>query len=151
MLLRDRPGDQLDLGMNEPAGKVPAWLLGPDPKGFRPKRRYRTIWVSDVHLGTRGCNAVMLVDTDSLERRGNMVLVTVMTVAPPQRAGEWDRSVIRREIDCAGSRSCSTRATRFAGASAKKCPAQNRNTSSSAAEASSASVAPTLSPAKATA
>ncbi len=49
--------------------------------------------------------AVMLVDTDSLERRGNMVLVTVMTVAPPQRAGEWDRSVIRREIDCAGSRS----------------------------------------------
>ena len=28
-----------------------------------PKRqRYRTIWISDVHLGTRGCNAAMLVD-----------------------------------------------------------------------------------------
>lgn len=24
--------------------------------------RYRTIWISDIHLGTRGCNARMLVD-----------------------------------------------------------------------------------------
>ena len=24
--------------------------------------RYRTIWISDVHLGTRGCNAAMLID-----------------------------------------------------------------------------------------
>lgn len=41
---------------------IPKWLDLPDPKGFRPKRRYRTIWISDVHLGTRGCNAEMLVD-----------------------------------------------------------------------------------------
>lgn len=27
-----------------------------------PRGRYRTIWISDVHLGTRGCNASMLVD-----------------------------------------------------------------------------------------
>ena len=27
-----------------------------------PRRRYRTIWISDVHLGTRGCNAGMLID-----------------------------------------------------------------------------------------
>ncbi len=40
----------------------PAWLDLPDPKGFRPKRRYRAVWISDVHLGTRGCNAAMLVD-----------------------------------------------------------------------------------------
>ena len=26
------------------------------------RRRYRTIWISDVHLGTRGCNARMLID-----------------------------------------------------------------------------------------
>ncbi|WP_298092841.1 UDP-2,3-diacylglucosamine diphosphatase [uncultured Sphingomonas sp.] len=26
------------------------------------RRHYRTIWISDVHLGTRGCNAEMLVD-----------------------------------------------------------------------------------------
>ncbi|TZG25060.1 UDP-2,3-diacylglucosamine diphosphatase [Sphingomonas montanisoli] len=32
----------------------------PEREGQR--RRYRTIWVSDIHLGTRGCNAEMLID-----------------------------------------------------------------------------------------
>lgn len=41
---------------------MPDWLLHPDPKGFRPRKRYRTIWISDVHLGTRGCNAELLAD-----------------------------------------------------------------------------------------
>ena len=45
-----------------PPFNIPDWLLRPDPKGFRPKKRYRTVWISDVHLGTRGCNAAMLVD-----------------------------------------------------------------------------------------
>ncbi len=27
-----------------------------------PRRKYRTIWISDIHLGTRGCNANMLID-----------------------------------------------------------------------------------------
>lgn len=40
----------------------PSWLLNPEPKSFRPKRKYRTIWISDIHLGTKGCNAEMLVD-----------------------------------------------------------------------------------------
>ncbi|MDB5685470.1 MAG: UDP-2,3-diacylglucosamine diphosphatase [Rhizorhabdus sp.] len=31
-----------------------------EPDGDR--RRYRTIWISDIHLGTRGCNAAMLID-----------------------------------------------------------------------------------------
>jgi UDP-2,3-diacylglucosamine pyrophosphatase LpxH len=26
------------------------------------RRQYRTVWISDVHLGTRGCNAGMLID-----------------------------------------------------------------------------------------
>jgi UDP-2,3-diacylglucosamine pyrophosphatase LpxH len=26
------------------------------------RRKYRTIWISDIHLGTRGCNARMLID-----------------------------------------------------------------------------------------
>lgn len=26
------------------------------------RRHYRTVWVSDIHLGTRGCNATMLID-----------------------------------------------------------------------------------------
>ena len=32
----------------------------PEREGAR--RRYRTIWISDIHLGTRGCNATMLID-----------------------------------------------------------------------------------------
>ena len=43
-------------------GKIPDWLDLPDPRGFRPKLRFRTVWISDIHLGTRGCNATMLVD-----------------------------------------------------------------------------------------
>lgn len=44
------------------APDIPTWLALPDPKGFRPKKRYRTVWISDIHLGTRGCNAALLVD-----------------------------------------------------------------------------------------
>ncbi|MFL0355204.1 UDP-2,3-diacylglucosamine diphosphatase [Erythrobacter sp. GH1-10] len=31
-------------------------------KGGPERTRYRTIWISDVHLGTKGCNAQMLID-----------------------------------------------------------------------------------------
>ncbi|MCW5602936.1 MAG: metallophosphoesterase [Burkholderiales bacterium] len=27
-----------------------------------PKRRFRAIWISDIHLGTRGCKAPLLLD-----------------------------------------------------------------------------------------
>lgn len=33
----------------------------PEPEGNQ-RRRYRTIWISDVHLGTKGCNAELLID-----------------------------------------------------------------------------------------
>ncbi len=33
----------------------------PEPDG-NERTRYRTIWISDVHLGTKGCNAEMLID-----------------------------------------------------------------------------------------
>ena len=49
-----------DAGQGKP--NYPAWLDLPDPKGFRPKHRYRAVWISDIHLGTRGCNAALLVD-----------------------------------------------------------------------------------------
>ena len=26
------------------------------------RRKFRTIWISDVHLGTKGCNAELLID-----------------------------------------------------------------------------------------
>ena len=32
------------------------------PERSVERMRYRTIWISDVHLGTRGCNAGMLID-----------------------------------------------------------------------------------------
>ena len=35
-------------------------LVHPEREGAR--RRYRAIWISDVHLGTRGCNADLLID-----------------------------------------------------------------------------------------
>ena len=54
--LQERP----DSNSSHPG--FPGWLIGPEPKGFRPKQRYRTVWISDIHLGTRGCNAAMLVD-----------------------------------------------------------------------------------------
>jgi hypothetical protein len=45
-----------------PAGTLPDWLDIPEPRGFRHKRKFRTVWISDVHLGTRGCNAELLLD-----------------------------------------------------------------------------------------
>ena len=44
---------------------LPAWFHEPesehDPR-VRPRLKFRTIWISDVHLGTRGCNAELLSD-----------------------------------------------------------------------------------------
>jgi UDP-2,3-diacylglucosamine pyrophosphatase LpxH len=40
----------------------PSWLDVPEPRSFTPKQKYRTIWISDIHLGTPGCNAVLLLD-----------------------------------------------------------------------------------------
>lgn len=33
----------------------------PEPSGGE-RQRYRTIWISDIHLGTKGCNAGLLID-----------------------------------------------------------------------------------------
>ena len=36
-----------------------------EPVGFEPHRKrlsFRTVWISDTHLGTRGCNAALLLD-----------------------------------------------------------------------------------------
>ena len=38
------------------------WLHEPAPTEFGERQHYRTIWISDVHLGTPGCAAEMLVD-----------------------------------------------------------------------------------------
>jgi UDP-2,3-diacylglucosamine pyrophosphatase LpxH len=62
-MLRTQDGLIGEMPVRQDAGgNIPTWLMLPDPKGFRPKRKYRTVWISDIHLGTRGCNAAMLVD-----------------------------------------------------------------------------------------
>ena len=42
---------------------TPPWfddVLHPEPEG--PRLRFRTVWISDTHLGTSGCNAELLFD-----------------------------------------------------------------------------------------
>jgi UDP-2,3-diacylglucosamine pyrophosphatase LpxH len=38
------------------------WAEGPPSEDSETPRLYRTLWVSDVHLGTRGCKAEHLID-----------------------------------------------------------------------------------------
>lgn len=40
----------------------PSWFSEPEPRSFTPKQRFRTVWISDIHLGTPGCNADLLID-----------------------------------------------------------------------------------------
>lgn len=45
------------------APPVASWLEEPDATGLpRQRLRYRTVWISDTHLGTPGCNAELLLD-----------------------------------------------------------------------------------------
>jgi UDP-2,3-diacylglucosamine pyrophosphatase LpxH len=42
---------------------LPAWFDEPEPRhGKRQRTHYRTVWISDIHLGTPGCNAELLLD-----------------------------------------------------------------------------------------
>ena len=34
----------------------------PERTSLDERRRFRTIWISDIHLGTKGCNAELLID-----------------------------------------------------------------------------------------
>ena len=51
---------QIDTGLMD--FRPPTWLDHPEPRSFTPKQKYRTIWISDIHLGTSGCNATLLLD-----------------------------------------------------------------------------------------
>ncbi|MDW8415367.1 MAG: UDP-2,3-diacylglucosamine diphosphatase [Thermaurantiacus sp.] len=42
--------------------RLPAWLADEADDERRPKLRFRTVWISDTHLGTPGCNADLLLD-----------------------------------------------------------------------------------------
>ncbi len=62
-----------------PASIVPAWFHEPPEPERRDRLRFRTVWLSDTHLGTPGCNAGLLldflrsVDCDTLYLVGDIV------------------------------------------------------------------------------
>lgn len=62
MLVQQADLFEVPAGVSAGTSCLPPWLDLPDPKAFRPKRKFRTVWISDIHLGTRGCNAALLVD-----------------------------------------------------------------------------------------
>jgi UDP-2,3-diacylglucosamine pyrophosphatase LpxH len=41
---------------------LPSGSSGPEAEGKRDVRRFRTIWISDIHLGTTGCQAGKLLE-----------------------------------------------------------------------------------------
>ena len=54
--------DSLLFKGDEKGPKLPSWFDKPEPKSYQPKMRFRTVWISDVHLGTAGCQADLLTD-----------------------------------------------------------------------------------------
>lgn len=55
------PSFSVDSGLGSVAKLPTRRLQTPEPEGIK-RRKYRTIWISDVHLGTKGCNAELLTD-----------------------------------------------------------------------------------------
>ena len=56
------PGTGSKRPFSAPAG-LPAWFHEDDPRPApRQRMHFRTIWISDIHLGTPGCNADLLMD-----------------------------------------------------------------------------------------
>ena len=56
------PGTGSKRPFSAPAG-LPAWFQEDDPRPApRQRMHFRTIWISDIHLGTPGCNADLLMD-----------------------------------------------------------------------------------------
>ena len=45
-----------------PSSIAPAWMHEAEEEAPRRRQRFRTIFISDTHLGTRGCNAELLLD-----------------------------------------------------------------------------------------
>ena len=78
--------------------------LGAEPVRREPPigpRRYRTIWISDTHLGTRGCKSDLLLDFLQNHRCDNLYLVgDIVDGWALKRSWYWneDHNRILREI-----------------------------------------------------
>jgi UDP-2,3-diacylglucosamine pyrophosphatase LpxH len=56
------PDEPLLPGMLRPVAAGPAFLHEPEDPHSTGKLKHRTVWISDLHLGTPGCNADLLLD-----------------------------------------------------------------------------------------
>jgi hypothetical protein len=57
------PSDPAAVGPLARMASLPGWISEDDPpERPEPRLRFRTIWISDLHLGTPGCNAELLYD-----------------------------------------------------------------------------------------
>ena len=62
-MLAEARRDDLLAYARGPAAPLPPWLSDDEPRADRkPRLKFRTVWISDIHLGTAGCNADLLVD-----------------------------------------------------------------------------------------
>ncbi len=61
MNARTRLSEVTETGLGKVRRDLASRDAGFGPSGT-PRRRYRTIWISDIHLGTRGCNDGLLID-----------------------------------------------------------------------------------------
>lgn len=57
---RDSTGETQNI-IESTLASLPMGYGGPDDLP-ETRQKYRTVWISDIHLGTRGCNAEMLID-----------------------------------------------------------------------------------------
>jgi len=63
------------------------------PSTSSPSRRYRTIWISDIHLGTRGCKAEFLLDFLRYNESDTLFLVgDIVDGWQIKRAWYWEQS-----------------------------------------------------------
>ncbi|MEM1132324.1 MAG: UDP-2,3-diacylglucosamine diphosphatase [Pseudomonadota bacterium] len=58
--LSNKGGDDVSDNITDFPLNIPPPVIKEPVDGER--RQYRTIWISDIHLGTKGCNAEMLID-----------------------------------------------------------------------------------------
>lgn len=93
-------GKQLVAGV-----KLPDWIHDLEARSYRPKLRFRTVWISDIHLGTTGCNAVMLNDfLSSIECQTLYLVGDIIDGWRLKRGWYWPAShneVVRRVLKLA--------------------------------------------------
>ena len=65
------------------------------------KRRFRTLFISDVHLGTRGCQAERLLDFLRLHDAETIYLVGDIVDGWQLKSGwHWPQALLRAAQDC---------------------------------------------------